>query len=53
MEELRRVVHAHWVLDYTFFDANIYHCSACKQKQMQTPKFCPECGAQMDEEVSG
>lgn len=45
------VVHAQWVLDASFFNAHVYHCSMCNRKQMQTSKFCPECGAQMDEVV--
>lgn len=44
------VVHAKWMLDSSFYSANIYHCTACNQKQMQTSKFCPECGAKMDGE---
>ena len=52
------IVHAHWirriwdhrndyydVLDYP------YRCSACRMKNKELTKRCPECGAKMDEEV--
>ena len=44
------VVTAMWMLDSSFYSARIYHCTACNTKQMQTSKFCPECGAKMDGE---
>ena len=43
------VVHAHWVEETTGF--SLYGCSACKQYEDYKYKYCPNCGAKMDEEV--
>ena len=55
--EAKPVVHAHWekptrINGRTF---SICHCSACNEVPCgidENTKFCPNCGAQMDEEVS-
>lgn len=50
--EIELVVHAHWVHDIN----NLYGCSVCMERETMSPKkmkkFCPHCGAHMDEEVS-
>ena len=48
--ELAPVVHAEWIHDASFFSAHIYHCSACEEKAMEKSRFCPNCGAKMEEE---
>lgn len=59
-EDVESVVHAHWILDEseTGEGSNTYKCSACDTIQIiieGTPKengwkYCPSCGAEMDEE---
>lgn len=54
--DVEPVKHGHWITDS---DDNWYECSSCKCLWMTisgTPqdnnmRFCPECGAHMDEEV--
>ena len=46
------VVHGHWD---DSFDGITPFCSACGRSHhtvVRTPKFCPNCGAKMDEEVN-
>jgi DNA-directed RNA polymerase subunit RPC12/RpoP len=54
------VIHAHWKLlkDHSVFDLNTYECSKCgfdihlneiPQRINGYMKFCPHCGAKMDE----
>ena len=58
--EAKPVVHAHWFLLDDCANEGVY-CSACTKKVYKTnyanqklkSKYCPNCGAQMDEEVSG
>ena len=48
--EFRRVVHARWIED--FGESFFVECSAChSSKNIDESKFCPDCGAIMDEEV--
>ena len=58
--EAKPVVHAHWVTDFDFDpeeeqELYFYFCSNCKDSlfgDKEDFKYCPYCGAQMDEEVS-
>ena len=62
--KLAAIVHAHWIgLFYGYADGgkvfDSFECSHCKYKIYdeyynldKLPKFCPECGAMMDEEVT-
>ena len=49
-------VHAHWVddrdsIDIAFGDCEPdCHCSACGKRSDRYFKYCPNCGAKMDEE---
>lgn len=51
--EFRRVVHAHWIEHFEDFGESFFvECSAChSSKNIDESKFCPDCGAVMDEEV--
>lgn len=51
--EFRRVVHAHWIEHEADFGESFFvECSAChSSKNIDESKFCPDCGAVMDEEV--
>lgn len=51
--EFRRVVHAHWIEHFEDFGESFFvECSAChSSKNVDESKFCPDCGAIMDEEV--
>lgn len=51
--EFRRVVHAHWIEHFEDFGESFFvECSAChSSKNADESKFCPDCGAVMDEEV--
>ena len=51
--EFRRVVHAHWIEHEADFGESLFvECSAChSSKNIDESKFCPDCGAVMDEEV--
>lgn len=51
--EFRRVVHAHWIEHFEDFGESFFvECSAChSSKNVDKSKFCPDCGAIMDEEV--
>jgi hypothetical protein len=51
--EFRRVVHAHWIEHFEDFGESFFvECSAChSSKNVDESKFCPDCGAVMDEEV--
>lgn len=51
--EFRRVVHAHWIEHFEDFGESFFvECSAChSSKNIDKSKFCPDCGAIMDEEV--
>lgn len=51
--EFRRVVHAHWIEHFEDFGESFFvKCSAChSSKNVDKSKFCPDCGAIMDEEV--
>jgi hypothetical protein len=44
------VAHARWIHDASFFGVHVYHCSACEEKAMEKSRFCPNCGAKMEEE---
>lgn len=52
------VVHAHWVddrdgIDIAFGECDPdCHCSACGNRSDRYFKYCPRCGAKMDQEVS-
>ena len=61
------VVHGHWVYNPNGMDFNLgaYECSICRQRNANLPgsknmnpynfvgsKYCPNCGAKMDEEDS-
>lgn len=58
-EEAKPVVHAHWFLLDDCANEGVY-CSACTKKVYKTnyaeqklkSKYCPNCGAQMDEEFA-
>lgn len=51
--EFRPVVHAHWIEHFEDFGESFFvECSAChSSKNADESKFCPDCGAVMDEEV--
>lgn len=57
--EAKPVVHAHWVTDFDFDpeeeqELYFYFCSKCKDTlfgDKEDFKYCPYCGAQMDEVV--
>lgn len=56
--ELAPVIHAHWIHrfcdhrnDYLDVLEYPYRCSACRVKNKELTKRCPECGARMDKEV--
>lgn len=51
--EFCRVVHAHWIEHFEDFGESFFvECSAChSSKNIDESKFCPDCGAVMDEEV--
>ena len=52
-ELLNEQKHGHWIMPPKFLLES--QCSACKETYVgdyRTYKFCPECGARMDEEVS-
>lgn len=57
--EAKPVVHAHWFILDDCANEGVY-CSACRKKiyrvnyanpKLVESKYCPNCGAQMDEEV--
>lgn len=56
--EAKPVVHAHWFLLDDCANEGVY-CSACTKKVYKTDyanqklksKYCPNCGAQMDEDI--
>ncbi len=59
--EAKPVVHAHWITKQEAEEMNrydlVYSCSACGHcdwdcTESESFKYCPNCGAQMDEEVS-
>lgn len=43
------VVHAHWIPHYDDFDGLVNECSHCHAEGMIDGKYCPNCGAKMDE----
>ena len=45
---LAPVVHAYWVGSANA-QIGIVFCSNCKKTQPQTSKYCPDCGARMDQ----
>ena len=56
--DVEPIVHAHWIRRYCdhrndYYDvlAYPYICSACREKNKEATKRCPECGARMDEKV--
>ena len=51
--EFSRVVHAHWIEHFEDFGESFFvECSAChSSKNIDKSKFCPDCGAIMDEDV--
>lgn len=52
-EDVKPVVHAHWVYGYTFPDGQYRKCSACNELikvVANDGNFCGHCGAKMDEE---
>lgn len=56
--DVEPVVHAHWIRrlrdhrnDYYDVMEYPYRCSACREKNKEESKRCPECGARMDEEA--
>lgn len=57
--EAKPVVHAHWFLLDDCANEGVY-CSACRKKAYRIDyanpkvkaKYCPNCGAQMDESIS-
>ena len=51
--EAKPVVHAHWEYAGESEGKKIYRCTNCQMLLPGTGNFCKECGAQMDEEVSG
>lgn len=52
--EFRPVVHAHWIEHFEDFGESFFvECSAChSSKNADESKFCPDCGAVIDEEVN-
>lgn len=48
--DVAQVVHAHWMTGTTKWGLLPYQCSACKEFEEGTTKYCPDCGAKMDEE---
>ncbi len=57
-EDVEPIVHAHWIHrtrdhrnDYYDVMEYPYRCSACRVKNKELTKRCPECGARMDDEV--
>lgn len=56
--ELVPLRHGHWILeppDYKQTWTNNWRCSVCGFASFVTQwfRYCPECGAKMDEEVKG
>lgn len=51
--EFHRVIHAYWIKHFEDFGEGFFvECSAChSSKNIDESKFCPDCGAIMDEEV--
>lgn len=52
--DVRENVHAHWVEmpPYTHHQPKDFECSACHESEIRKTRFCPNCGAIMDEEVN-
>lgn len=44
------VRHAHWIFNGTFGNLNHHSCSACLKDEFRLYRYCPNCGAKMDEE---
>lgn len=51
--DVRENVHAHWVEmpSYTHHQPKDFECSACHESEIRKTRFCPNCGAIMDEEA--
>jgi NADH pyrophosphatase NudC (nudix superfamily) len=45
-DDAEPVKHGHWIWDSDRF----WHCSVCNEYSSWTYKYCPHCGAKMDEE---
>lgn len=52
--DVRENVHAHWVEmpPYTHHQPKDFECSACHESEIRKTRFCPNCGAIMDEEAN-
>lgn len=47
-DDMRCVVHAHWIFDDFDGDGKDYQCSHCKSYSRNNSDFCPNCGAIME-----
>lgn len=50
--DVQPVMHAHWTikeLHYPKHLVRLHTCSSCKGQSHRNYKFCPNCGAKMDE----
>ena len=59
--DVKPVVHAHWINKDEFYASKHKHypllcvesfCSACENGSVKRTRFCPNCGATMDETAS-
>ena len=57
-EQYRKMQHAHWIEKLREWDLGDppqdytdYTCSNCKMRVQYPSRFCPDCGAKMDEEI--
>lgn len=51
--DVQEVRHGHWVREVTEIEDTYYFkafCSVCNRRAVVKYKFCPHCGAKMDEE---
>lgn len=51
--DVPQAVHAHWVIQFPLgidYQEHNYECSSCHKRNFVRTKFCPNCGAWMNEE---
>lgn len=51
--DVKPVVHAHWIYSGSYDEVGMLYCSCCKHEIDVSEgyfKYCPHCGAKMDEE---
>ena len=58
--DVEPVKHGHWIREYLSYGVSRYICSVCKSRNLgedeiyfEHNKFCPVCGAKMDEKKDG